>query len=247
MRHPGVPQLDLWRNRAKNLLSYKFTIWSFLYLFMFFFSFLNPGIQFSCKHTHTTNNKINCFVAWLFWRYNLLVEVPTKKIYFLSCGGIALLFFFSSLMTEFRHNDCVFDRQRLLRKTNNSTVHVCVRMCVCVMWSNKVRVRTVEIFTVMKWGHLWAPVPESERENSPVGLLFDLDDFMARYNLINLLHHSALSQFYETNICPLTPPRSSSCSLSFSIWILWFSLYFMGELTISLRDKCRSVRVCHLI
>lgn len=37
-------------------------------------------------------------------------------------------------------------------------------------------------------------VPESERENIPAGLLFDLDAFMARYKLINLLHSPAVFQ-----------------------------------------------------
>lgn len=66
----------------------------------------------------------------------------------------------------------------------------------------------------MKRGHLWALVPESERENSPVGLLFDLDDFMVRYNLINLLHHSCFSSFILL------------LSLTF---YLWDSHFILGE------------------
>ena len=49
---------------------------------------------------------------------------------------------------------------------------------------------------------------------------------MARYNLINLLHHSALSQLYETYICPLSSPPFHCCS---------HSLYICGILTLFYR------------
>lgn len=119
-------------------------------------------------------------------------------------------------MAEFRHNDSVCLTERNDRRKPITAQRLCMCTYVCVMWSDKARKRTIETFTEMKWGHLWAPVPESERENSPTGLLFDLDDFMARYNVINLPHHSALSALWNLHL----PSYSSSFIL------LVFSLAF---------------------
>lgn len=97
---------------------------------------------------------------------------------------------------------------------------VCVRVPVCARLSDKAKARTLEIFTEMKRGHFWDLVPE----NSPMGLLFDLADFMVRYNPITLLHHSALSQLYKAYISNFLiisllvlffPHSLSICGISF--------------------------------
>lgn len=143
--------------------------------------------------------------------------------------------YYSSVMAEFIHNDGMFERDRKLRQTNNSTVVVCVEAikqewkqsryllkwneAIFGSWSQKVKEKTAPQACYLIWMTLWRDITQS---------VFSIP-------LPSLSFMKPTSGLFSSFILLLFFTHFLSVGLSF---------YFRGKPTTSLKEKCDRVCFC---